>query len=143
MQKTTIRSRAIILNEDKMFIVKHSPDFPHYALPGGKAEEGESPLVCIKREIQEETGIVLKEDPVLVYVANWFNEKKNENNLEFIFLIEDGKDFLNLDNFQSTHAFELVETQWMSREEEFNLLPLSIKKDFMENKIEKDKVKFV
>jgi ADP-ribose pyrophosphatase YjhB (NUDIX family) len=141
--QTILRSRVIIINDGKIFCVKHSKDSPYWALPGGKMEGSESPLECIKREIKEELDVMIEKEPELVYVCRWFNEKKNEDNLEFIFLIEDDKNFLELKNENGTHAFEIVEMKYFSRDEDFVLLPEIIKQDFKENKIEKDKVKFI
>lgn len=46
-----------------------------WAMPGGHLEMWESPEECAKRELLEETGIVLEKDPWLVYVSNdYYNQ---------------------------------------------------------------------
>lgn len=55
----------IINKNDKVLILKRSDDstsFPgHWALPGGKAESGESAEAAAIREVREETQIYLEE----------------------------------------------------------------------------------
>lgn len=137
-----IRCRGIILDkEGKMLVVKHSVDFDYYALPGGKMDEGESPLECIHREIMEEFGVEI-ESPKLLYVHNWKN-KEGIQNLEFFFLIKNGEDFKDLENKDRTHAFELFEIKWIDREIEINLLPEIILEEFKNNNFDFNEVKFI
>lgn len=48
--------RAVIENEEGMFVL--SSEAGKYIFPGGKCNDGEDNLTAIKREIEEETGIV-------------------------------------------------------------------------------------
>lgn len=127
-----IRCRGIILDSDgKMLVVKHGADLDYYALPGGKLDDGENPLVCIKREIFEEFGVEIQvENAKLLYVHNWKKKKDGSDNLDFIFLIKDNGAFMDLKDKKGTHAFEIFEIKWIDRNEEINLLPKQILIDY-------------
>lgn len=62
MYKTYHVTAAIIKKDDKILIARRGQD-KHLAgmweFPGGKIEIGEIPEDCLKREIQEELGIVI------------------------------------------------------------------------------------
>ena len=65
-------STACYLIEDgKVLFIKFNKKWGHvYAPPGGKMKEGESPLECILREFEEETGLILQ-DPKLKGYSYW------------------------------------------------------------------------
>lgn len=48
--------RAVIENEEGMFVI--SSEAGKYIFPGGKCDDGEDNLTAIKREIEEETGMI-------------------------------------------------------------------------------------
>jgi 8-oxo-dGTP pyrophosphatase MutT (NUDIX family) len=51
--------------QDKILLLQRSTDKsqPHtWGIPGGKMEEGESPLECVVRELYEETKLLLSKD---------------------------------------------------------------------------------
>lgn len=58
--KQVITVRAIIKNNDKVLLLRRSPDCAlfagFYELPGGKVEFGEDPKASLQREVEEETG---------------------------------------------------------------------------------------
>lgn len=136
-----IRCRALILNEGKLLVVKHTIDDNYYALPGGKLEKGENPQECIIREIQEELGVTIQ-NPKLVYIYKW-EDYKNRDNIEFLFLIENGKDIVDLTNNNRSHAFEIFEILWMEKGDDINLLPSQLKNEFLENNFNLKEVKFI
>lgn len=136
-----ICSRALILNEGGLLVVKHKAADNYYALPGGRLEKGESLKECIIREIQEELGVTIQ-NPKLAYIYKW-EDSKNRDNIEFLFLIENGKDFVDLTNNNRSHAFEITELLWMEKGDDINLLPAQLKDEFLENNFNLNEVKFI
>lgn len=54
---------AIIQFDSKILIARRSPGLHlagYWEFPGGKMEEGESPEICLKREIEEELGLIIQ-----------------------------------------------------------------------------------
>ena len=51
---------AIIVNQNaEVLLVKHTYGKCNWEIPGGRAEEGESPVDTATREVREETGLVV------------------------------------------------------------------------------------
>ena len=85
---------VVILNESKKVLILKRPDFAHWApllwgLPGGKIEEGETPLDAAARETKEETNLdvedlkVLKLDIDIPIVAYYTSTYDGEVRLDF------------------------------------------------------------
>ncbi len=56
---------------------------------GGKRNQGESPLTCIMREIQEETGITVNKNQVFFKgICTWNDQFKSRSSGLYIFLVE-------------------------------------------------------
>ncbi len=72
--------------DDKVLMIKFTKKWGHvYAPPGGKFEEGETPLDCIIREFYEETGLKLI-NPRLQGLSYWKDESEG---IIFVFTAED------------------------------------------------------
>ena len=69
-KKIVVRARAVILHEDKLLVVKHSPEDTFVALPGGHLEWKEDIKGCLKREMLEELGVA-PEIGRLLYINNF------------------------------------------------------------------------
>ncbi len=90
-----------------------------YAPPGGKFEEGESPLDCVLREFYEETGLTLKkpklqgisywkdmaEGIIFIYVAEEFEGNLKEETEEGCIKWIDLEDLFNLKQFSQNEKF--------------------------------------
>jgi 8-oxo-dGTP diphosphatase len=68
--KTTVG--AICRQEDKILLAlrNHEPFYNHWCLPGGHIDFGESPEQAMKREVAEETGLLV----VSYQFFNYYNE---------------------------------------------------------------------
>lgn len=133
-----IKVRGVIVHDNKLLIVKHvGTDF--MAIPGGHLKYGEDITTCLKRELVEEFGI-LPELGRLLYINTYIN--KNEY-VEFFFEIKNGKDYLNIDGLERTHAHELAEVLWVSSDSDIKILPNKFDEDFKNNKIFEGETKFI
>lgn len=71
-EKTT-RARAILINSNNEVLMCYSNGLQHYEFPGGHLEEGETLEDGLKREILEETGIILDSEKIdLFYAIKYF-----------------------------------------------------------------------
>jgi ADP-ribose pyrophosphatase YjhB (NUDIX family) len=52
--KKRVRVAAIIIHDKKLLLVKGPKKYKEFWTPGGKLEEGESDIDCLKRELKEE-----------------------------------------------------------------------------------------
>lgn len=111
-----LNSTACYLKKDnKILMLKFSKKWGQvYAPPGGKFEDGETPLDCIMREFYEETGLTLIK-PKLQGISYW---KDSKEGIIFIFTAEDfegelnmespeGKlEWINIENFSKIKQFD-------------------------------------
>lgn len=81
-EKTT-RARALLINSKNEILMCYSNGLQHYEFPGGHLEENETLEEGLKREILEETGIVLDLEKINLFYAikyyckNYHNTEKN------------------------------------------------------------------
>ena len=57
--KTRAGSRAVVVR-DGMILLSHETVSGWWLVPGGGLEEGETPEICCIREVEEETGFIVK-----------------------------------------------------------------------------------
>ena len=82
MEEKRVRARAIIIHENKIVsMYRERQGRVFYTFPGGGMEANESEEECVKREVFEEFGIVVK--PIKkVYTY------ENKNNIEHFYVAE-------------------------------------------------------
>lgn len=79
--ETVIRTKALIVNSKNEVLLGYCEKT--YQFPGGHLEEGETLVDCLKREVQEETGIeldIIEANPFFVtryYSKDWPSEGVN------------------------------------------------------------------
>ncbi len=86
--KHVISTVCYLESEEKVLFLKFAKKWGQvYCVPGGKVEEGESPLECIIREFKEETGLILT-DPILKGYSHW-NWQDQEYGIIFLYIATD------------------------------------------------------
>jgi len=135
-----IKVRGVIIHDSKLLIVQHKQS-QFMALPGGHLEYGEDVITCLKRELVEELGI-MPEIGRLLYINTFMDSKKDEY-VEFFFEVKNGKEYLNIDGLERTHAHELAEIMWISPSDDISILPKKFDEDFKNNKIFEGETKFI
>ena len=126
-----IRCRGVIVHEGKLMLVRNmSKEGPRdfYTLPGGHLEFGEDPETCIARELLEELGVEAKIGKLLFVHTHVKNNDSHA--VEFFFEVLNGVDFLNHEEMQKTHAYEIAEVRWIERGERVHILPESFAEHF-------------
>jgi len=63
-------ARIIIIDREQQILLQKRSDFGVWGLPGGNSEEGENILSTIKREVKEETGLLILEAHAFGYGSN-------------------------------------------------------------------------
>lgn len=70
----SLRVRAIILDGDRLLMVKH-PNGYYYPI-GGRVHMGESSVDAVLRQVQEETGVAMEIDRIGFLHENFFFDEK-------------------------------------------------------------------
>ncbi len=105
---TDLVTKAIVLNgKNDILALRRGKTAPRRALqwdlPGGLVDEGESPYEAVKREIQEETGLIVSE----VHLIYSLSEIRENKNVIFLFFVtHTGTDAVQI-------SFEHEEYRWM------------------------------
>ncbi|MBQ4310613.1 MAG: NUDIX domain-containing protein [Oscillospiraceae bacterium] len=71
--KTRAASRAVIIRGDDI-LLSYMKSEDTYMIPGGGAENGESPEECCIREAEEETGLIVKPTRLFLTVNEFYEE---------------------------------------------------------------------
>lgn len=140
-KKIIVRVRGVILDGNKLLVVKHAHDTSFAALPGGRLEWNEDIKECLSREIVEELGVI-PQIGHLLYINN-FTDANNTQSIEFFFEIKNSQDYRDTTNNTRTHAYEISEICWISPNDEVSLLPNRFFEDFKNGKILSGEVKFL
>ena len=132
-----IRVKALIVNSSGKILMAFNNNT--FQFPGGHLEDGESKEECIRREVMEETGIIIEEslEPFLVittYDDNYFDTNKRVlNNIYYYRIISD--EVPNLDN---THYDELeLKSDFDLYYVDFSNIGSFIKKEMENGKVDK------
>lgn len=114
MDNVRVLLKAIIMNEEDKFLILRRPADSHsrpncWDFPGGNLEFGENAEKCVRREIEEETTLRVKELRPL-HIISELDPKKN------IFWIEVGY-VCRYDKGKVKLSAEHCEYRWASKEE--------------------------
>lgn len=112
LKKQTIGARILLIQDNKILLVKHTY-MPGWFTIGGGVDAGESPLQAIHRELREEVGVQLKKPPALFSVYHT-NINKQDN---YVVLYVGGEHTQEL-----VQSPEILEQKWFA----FDALPHDI-----------------
>lgn len=98
----TLGVRALVIKGEQVLLVKHSYSKGWYTIGGG-VEKGETPLEALKRELLEEVGVTLAQDPILMNI--YYN---NTNKREDYVIFYVAKHF----SIRHTSSPEIAELSW-------------------------------
>ena len=123
-----IGPRATIYNikTNKVLLLQRNDGNNVYEIPGGKRENNEDIVDALKREVQEETGLIINEYK-LVYVSPIFENHpvlKPFLNIGYLCLV---------DNSDVVISDEHIDYKWVSVEELANYLDNDIYNDLLTN----------
>ena len=125
-----IGPRATIYNTKthKVLLLQRNDGNNVWEIPGGKRENNEDIVDALKREVKEETGLIINEYK-LVYVSPIFENHpvlKPFLNIGYLCLV---------DNSQAIISNEHIDYKWVSVEELVNYLDNDIYNDLLNNGI--------
>ncbi|MEU7090883.1 NUDIX domain-containing protein [Kitasatospora aureofaciens] len=91
LPRISVSVKSAILHDDQVLLLSYDDHSGfHYNLPGGKAQEGESLRDAVRRKVQQETGLDVAVDRLLLvteYVpATWNDEFGTVQKTQFTFL---------------------------------------------------------
>jgi len=112
MNNTTIGVRALLINKDKILLVKHSYIDGWYTIGGG-VEPGEAPLEAIKREMGEEVHVYC--DSIELF-GFYYNQYQGHDDYVALYTAQVNSTDFEIDNK------EIAQAAWFS----FDALPQDI-----------------
>ena len=115
-----ISAYTIVVNDNKILLVKPKYDTTKWTLPGGGVETHESIAEGIQRECYEETGYKIKVDkihPIYVGESNFYNDKKFFHSIVLIYKANLLSEKQNKEIINSIEIDEIDTVEWVSLEE--------------------------
>ena len=104
--------RAIIVRDGRLAMI-HSLKFDYYKFPGGGAEEGESPIETLVREVREEAGLTVIPGTVREFGYFYRIQKGRiedmfiQNNYYYLCDVEEKSTSTDLDDYEAEEGFTL------------------------------------
>lgn len=120
--KHRIRAAAIIVDNNKVLLVKHvhpETGYVWWIPPGGGMEEVDGSIFdCAKREAFEESNLEI-ETSRLLYVREFYSEKTKILNMEFFVLADSFSGSIGIENIAGKGLDELYikDVAWFTKEE--------------------------
>ena len=131
-------ARAIIEQDGKILIIRVN-DADYYHLPGGHVEIGETSKNALLRELEEETGLKVKDEKLVVIDEQFYTKKEISNHSLIFYYVAKLKDTVKLENTIHIEQHESKTTKhelsWVTRDElkEIDLRPELIKDMIIRN----------
>lgn len=101
----TVGARALVINDNKVLLVKHSYTPGWYTI-GGAVEKGETPVEAVQRELFEEVGVKCLTLPKLFSVYHNHREKRDDY-VVFYLVDKFEKEWVSSDEILDAQWFEL------------------------------------
>lgn len=119
---TVFRRTAVrgIIRKDGKFLIIHSMKYGDYKFPGGGKHSGEELLDTLVREVQEETGYLVRQETATPYMKVIERRKGDPDDMMemiswyYICDVEGEQGERNLDDYEEEYDYRV---QWMSLEE--------------------------
>jgi len=117
-----IRAAAIVVNGDKILLVKHvhpETGYEWWVPPGGGVEDiDDSIFDCAKRETLEETNLKIDTSKI-IYIREFFDNENQKLNIEFFMLANNFDGDINLKNVKGNgpDEFFIKEIKWFTKAE--------------------------
>jgi len=104
-------SGAILLV--RFVVPREGDEFVFWALPGGEIEAGETEIEAAMREVREELGLELKvTGPVYCDSNQFFHQGEMQDNVDFLFRAECGREEPRLVGFTADEREIMKEVRW-------------------------------
>lgn len=100
--KRTVGVRILVINDQKVLLVKHTY-VPDWYTIGGGVDSGETPKQAIIRELQEESGVTLNGPPKLFSV--YYDRRKQRDDYVIFYIGEAAAQ-------QQVKSDEIAEKKW-------------------------------
>jgi len=115
-----IRAAGIVVDGDRILLIKHGQGDDHAWVPpgGGLEPDDGSTKATVKREVLEESGLVVEVGP-LVFVREFIETQRNTFHVEQFYLISSWQGNPHLGNLKGLGGDEHVITaaEWLHRDE--------------------------
>lgn len=111
LAKQTVGARALVIEENKVLLVKHTYQ-PQWYTIGGAVDKGEMPLQTLQRELNEEVGAV----DITAKLFNVYYSHNEKHDDYIVFYIVQVHKFVKVD------SPEIAQMQWFDLQQ----LPLDI-----------------
>jgi ADP-ribose pyrophosphatase YjhB (NUDIX family) len=102
----------------RFVVPREGGEFVFWALPGGEIEDGETEIEAAAREVREELGLELEvTGPVYRDSNQFFHQGEMQDNVDFLFRAECGREEPRLIGFTTDEKEIMKEVRWWSEAE--------------------------